>query len=210
MSRQIFATKGNLIAAKKSLALSSMGFDLLDRKRNVLIREMMTLIDHSRQLRRSVDAAYEQAYKALERANQSLGSVDDLARATPVDSGIRRIRFRSVMGVDIPIVDYEEPRRTLSYGFHQSNVFLDEAYRCFCEAKRLTVEMAEVENSAFRLAQAIAKTQRRANALKNVSIPQLETTVKFITDALEEKEREEFSRLKVIKSQKEAAQQAQR
>ena len=54
-----------------------------------------------------------------------------------------------------------------------------------------------------RQAQAIVKTQRRANALKNVSIPMLETTVKVITEALEEKEREEFSRLKVIKSRKE-------
>ena len=67
----------------------------------------------------------------------------------------------------------------------------------------MTAMLAEVENSAFRLAQAIVKTQRRANALKNVSIPMLETTVKVITEALEEKEREEVSRLKVIKSRKE-------
>ena len=107
------------------------------------------------------------------------------------------------MGVDIPIVEYEEPPRRLSYGVSQSNSQLDDAYRCFCEAKRMTAMLAEVENSAFRLAQAIVKTQRRANALKNVSIPMLETTVKVITEALEEKEREEFSRLKVIKSRKE-------
>ena len=60
--------------------------------------------------------------------------------------------------------------------------------------------LAEVENSAFRLANAIRKTQRRANALKNIIIPNFEVTVKFITEALEEKEREEFSRLKVIKA----------
>ncbi|MBU5626069.1 V-type ATP synthase subunit D [Oscillibacter sp. MSJ-2] len=204
MSQQIFATKGNLIAAKKSLALSSMGFDLLDRKRNVLIREMMSLLDQSRQLRREIGSTYQQAYEALAKANQTLGSVGDLAQAAPVDHGIGRIRFRSVMGVDIPIVEYEEPQRTLSYGLHQSNSLLDNAYCRFCEAKRMTALLAEVENSAFRLAQAIVKTQRRANALKNVSIPTLESTVKFITDALEEKEREEFSRLKVIKRQKQA------
>ena len=204
MSQQIFATKGNLIAAKKSLALSSMGFDLLDRKRNVLIREMMSLLDQSKQLRREIGSTYQQAYEALAKANQTLGSVGDLAQAAPVDHGIQRIRFRSVMGVDIPIVEYEEPQHTLSYGLHQSNSLLDNAYCCFCEAKRMTALLAEVENSAFRLAQAIVKTQRRANALKNVSIPTLESTVKFITDALEEKEREEFSRLKVIKRQKQA------
>ena len=195
MSEQIFATKGNLMAAKKSLALSSMGFDLLDRKRNVLIREMMGLLD--------IGSAYQQAYQKLELANRTLGTVGDLVQAVPVDNGISRIHFRSVMGVDIPIVEYEEPPRRLSYGVSQSNSQLDDAYRCFCEAKRMTAMLAEVENSAFRLAQAIVKTQRRANALKNVSIPMLETTVKVITEALEEKEREEFSRLKVIKSRKE-------
>ena len=202
MSEQVFATKGNLMTAKKSLELSSMGFDLLDRKRNVLIREMMTLLDRSRLLRDEIGATYRQAYAKLELANRTLGSIGELAQAVPVDYGIQRIRFRSVMGVDIPIVEYEEPPRQLSYGLHQSNSMLDEAYRCFCEAKRMTAMLAEVENSAFRLARAIVKTQRRANALKNVSIPMLESTVKIITEALEEKEREEFSRLKVIKRRK--------
>ena len=67
---------------------------------------------------------------------------------------------------------------------------------------RLTADLAEVENSVYRLADAIKKTQKRANALKNIMIPRFEETVKFITDALDEKDREEFSRLKVIKSRK--------
>jgi len=58
--------------------------------------------------------------------------------------------------------------------------------------------LAEIENSVYRLANAIKKTQRRANALKNIIIPKFEYTVKFITEALEEKDREDFSRLKVI------------
>ena len=73
----------------------------------------------------------------------------------------------------------------------------------FNRVKELTAELAEVENSVYRLADAIKKTQKRANALKNIMIPRFESTVKYITDALEEKDREEFSRLKVIKRQKE-------
>ena len=67
--------------------------------------------------------------------------------------------------------------------------------------------MAEIENSVYRLANAIKTTQRRANALKNINSPQFEETVKFISDALEEKEREEFSRMKVIKRTKEQQEQ---
>ena len=62
--------------------------------------------------------------------------------------------------------------------------------------------LAEVENSVYRLANAIRKAQKRANALKNIVIPDFEKTVKFISDSLEEKEREEFSRQKVIKANK--------
>ena len=68
--------------------------------------------------------------------------------------------------------------------------------------KKITTELAEVENSIYRLSVAIRKTQRRANALQNIIIPRNERIVKFISDSLEEKDREEFSRMKVIKSQK--------
>ncbi|WP_337380290.1 V-type ATP synthase subunit D, partial [Ruminococcus sp.] len=47
MAVQAVPTKGNLMNTKKSLALAKNGYELLDRKRNILIREMMTLIDHA-------------------------------------------------------------------------------------------------------------------------------------------------------------------
>ena len=66
----------------------------------------------------------------------------------------------------------------------------------------VAVNFTEIENSVYRLADSIKKTQKRANALKNIMIPKFEETVKFISDALDEKDREEFSRLKVIKKKK--------
>ena len=76
---------------------------------------------------------------------------------------------------------------------------LDDCYLKFYRVKELTRRLAEVETSIYRLAQAIKKTQKRANALQNIVIPGFDETIRFITDALEEKEREEFVRLKVIK-----------
>ena len=65
--------------------------------------------------------------------------------------------------------------------------------------KELTIKLSMVENSAYRLAINIRKTQKRANALKNITIPLYSQRVRDISNALEEKEREEFTRLKVIK-----------
>ena len=190
-NKQVFPTKGNLIATKKSNDLAHMGYELMDRKRNILTREMMSLMDDVKLLRDKITITYQKAYYALQQANMSLGVISDLVEAVPVDTGIH-ISYRSVMGVEYK----------LTYGLDHANSKLDYAYRCFYKVKEMTVILAEVENSVYRLANAIRKAQKRANALKNIVIPDFEHNIKFITDALEEKEREEFSRQKVIKATK--------
>lgn len=203
MAQQVFPTKGNLIATKKTLALSTMGYDLMDKKRNILIREMMGLVDQAQKLRNEVDEIFDQAYAALRNANITLGMINEIAESVPLDNGIT-IGYRSVMGVDIPIIKYEKKPVVLSYGLYDSNSQLDYAFMCFQRVKEISITLSEIENAAAGLSDAIVKTQRRANALKNVVIPNLESTVKFISDSLDEKDREEFSRLKVIKAQKTA------
>lgn len=201
MSNQIVPTKGNLLATKKSLSLARTGFELLDRKRNILIREMMSLIDRANEIQDKIDRTYDEAYSALQMSNITLGICSELSKTVPIDTGLN-VAYRSVMGVEIPMVSLELSASSIPFGLNSTNSLLDDAYLKFSDVKQLTAELAEVENSVYRLADAIKKTQKRANALKNIMIPRFEETVKFITDALEEKDREEFSRLKVIKKQK--------
>lgn len=208
MSVQTVPTKGNLLAAKKSLALSKNGFELLDRKRNILVREMMGLMGRASNIQNKIDDTYAQAYQALQMANITLGICSELSKTVPLDNSLN-VAYRSVMGVEIPMISIGEPSDMLvPYGLNSTNIMMDRAFLKFNEVKQLTAELAEVENSVYRLADAIKKTQKRANALKNIMIPRFEETVKFITDSLEEKEREEFSRLKIIKRQKEKLGQA--
>ena len=201
MSNQVVPTKGNLLATKKSLALSRTGYELLDRKRNILIREMMTLIQRAASIQDKIDDTYDKAYAALQKANITLGICGELSRTVPLDNGLN-VAYRSVMGVEIPMVSLEPMSIPIPFGLNATNIMLDSAYNDFNEVKLLTAELAEVENSVYRLADAIKKTQKRANALKNIMIPRFEATVKIIANALEEKDREEFSRLKIIKRQK--------
>ena len=208
MANTVFPTKGNLIATKKSLNLARLGYDLLDRKRNILIREMMNMVEKAKSLRGEIEETYKNAYLALQHANITLGVIEDIAKSTNIENGVE-ITYRSVMGVDIPEVSLHSTVTDQQYGFFLSNSQADMAYLNFNRAKELTAVLAEVENSVYRLADAIKKTQRRANALKNINIPRFETTVKFISDALEEKEREEFSRLKVIRYTKEKKETAE-
>ncbi|HBE15799.1 MAG TPA: V-type ATP synthase subunit D [Ruminococcaceae bacterium] len=195
-------TKGNLMAVKKSLALAKVGYELLDKKRNILIREMMALIDRASEIQGTIDKAFSDAYIALQKANITLGFCDELSKTVPIDDSVT-MDSRSIMGVEIPILSIDKPdEHELHCGLSHTNARFDEAVALFMHAKYLTVELAEIENSVYRLAVAIKQTQKRANALKNIMIPKFEADVKFITDALDEKDREEFSRLKVIKKQK--------
>lgn len=203
METTLFPTKGNLIIAKNTLALSKQGYELLDKKRNLLIREMMEMIGVAKNIQAKIDETFREAYVALQKVNIIVGieEVKDIGHAIPLEDSIT-VRFRSIMGVEIPIVSANLEDNSPQYGFFRTGSSLDEAVMKFRKVKELTIDLAMIENSVYRLAKNIKKTQKRANALKNSTIPKYEELTKFIQNSLEEKEREEFTRLKVIKKQK--------
>ncbi len=200
--QQVFPTKGNLMASKRSLAQAQLGYELMDRKRNILIREMVSLSDKAKEIRGGIDIVFSDAYKSLEMANITLGVVIPLTKQIPEDNSVR-VTYRSVMGVELPTVILDETPKKMTYSPMLTDSQFDYAYICFNKAKKMAATLAEIENSIYRLSVAIKKTQKRANALKNILIPRYTEQVKFITNALEEKEREEFSRQKIIKANKE-------
>ena len=200
MNPNTFPTKGNLILAKNSLALARQGYGLMDKKRNILLRELMELIDEAKDIQSEIDSTFRAAYQALQRTNIELGInyVQEIGASVPVDNGIQ-IKVCSIMGTEIPLVRHEAMPFNPSYAYYSTRESLDQARSHFERVKELTIRLSMVENSAYRLANNIKKTQKRANALKNITIPFYENLSRDITNALEEKDREEFTRLKVIK-----------
>ena len=205
MDPREFPTKGNLMLAKNSLALARQGYDLMDKKRNVLLKELMALIDEAKEIQEQIDSTFTKAYACLQRANieHGISKVQQLSFTVPIEESIR-IQTRSIMGTEIPHVKYDEKENNLTYSFSTTSESIDIAREAFREVKDLTIKLSMVENSAYRLASNIKKTQKRANALKNITIPMYTNLVHNINNALEEKEREEFTRLKVIKNMKRA------
>lgn len=202
MDPNSFPTKGNLIKAKNSLALAKQGYELMDKKRNILIRELMELIEKAESIQSEIMDVYSVAYRSLQQANIELGirNVEAFSEAVPIEENIQ-IKTRSIMGVEIPHTDYKAGQMELTYSLYGSTEALDRARSAFIKVKELSIELAAIENSAYRLAVNVKKTQKRANALQNITIPRYRELTKTITNALEEKEREEFTRLKVIKKQ---------
>ena len=205
MNPNTFPTKGNLILVKNSLKLAKQGYELMDKKRNILMRELMDLIEKAKNIQTEIDSTFSTAYLALQQANIEMGinNVSELSNTIPEENSIQ-IKQRSIMGTEIPLVEFDNTVSKPCYAYFQTKLSLDEATKRFVKVKELTIRLSMIENSAYRLATNINKTLKRANALKNITIPYYTALVQEIQNALEEKEREEFTRLKVIKRRQSA------
>ncbi len=200
MAQEYSPTKANLLKSRENLAFSRKGFSLLDKKRTVLIREVMSLVEKANAIQLLVQEQFEEGYKALQVVNMTIGinNVEEIALSIPKDENFE-ILYRSIMGLEVPKVEYEKLRDYPTYSFYRTNPAMDIAVKKFLEIKYLIYDLAEIENSVYKIAMEIKKTGKRANALDKIQIPRYEETVKYIQDVLEEKEREDFFRLKKVK-----------
>jgi len=203
MQENIAPTKANLITAQAALDFSKKGYELLDKKRNVLIKEMMNFMDRAKEIQQKMREIFKKAYEALIMANITIGinEVNSVAESIPQATEFT-ILTQSVMGVEIPQIKYEKRELVPYYSFYHTNTALDIALKEFHQVKYLLYELAEIEDSVYKLAIEIKRTQKRTNALKNIQIPKYKALVKMISEMLEEKEREDFFRLKVLKKKK--------
>lgn len=200
---KLVPTKANLIKSKSMLSFSLNGFELLDKKRNVLIREMIGLMDRANKIQEEIKEIFTEAFSALQTSNVTMGTscVEDIALSIPYEPSYN-ILLTSVMGVELPTIVYEHEEVESYYGFFRTNPSLDHAVENFRRVRFLLYELAEVETSVYKLAIEIKKTQKRANALDKIQIPKYKEIVKNIEEVLEEKEREDFFRLKKVKKKK--------
>ena len=120
MAEQVFPTKGNLLNTQKSLSLAKLGYELLDKKRNILIRELMTLVDTAKSICGTIDETYVKAYSALQMANIARGVIENIANAVPVDSTLQ-VSYRSVMGCELPTITIEQKKPVLNYGLQNTD-----------------------------------------------------------------------------------------
>lgn len=204
MEETVFPTKTNLIKYKETLEFSEVGFKLLDKKRNILIRELMTYVEKANELEQKIQKTFMEAYDALFKANVTLGikNVSDTADSIPVANDFS-IVYKSIMGVEVPTIKYDEKEIVPRYSFYRTNSAMDLAHEKFNEVRYLIYESAQVENAVYRLAIEIIKTKKKTNALENIQIPKLKEIIKMIAESIEEIEREGFFRLKILKKKME-------
>ena len=206
--QNVAATKIELFKYKKSSQVAVMVQGILDDKRKVLLKNIEEMIAEAQKTRGGIWEPLQDIYQSVNESYLSLGvgTVDSVAQSTPgvmeVDSDVKR-----VVDVTIPVLTVtEKDTKSIPYGFADTNASIDRGAKLIKDLLPKICKAAEYENSIFSLAKALEKTQKLLNALENVIIPQYRQRVRFILATLEEREREEFARLKKVKASMEKRQ----
>lgn len=203
MDTSTLPTKNNLIRLQGKIKLSKQGQELLEKKKFILTIEKNKYQNKKQDLENQIQELFKDAYLKLEKAIIDIG-IDDLTEISEhiEDDDSVNIKYMSIMGVEIPSVISDKEDMKLEYGLYNTTISVDEAILAFNNVKYKLIELAEIENIILRLDQSIDKVQKRSNALKDIIIPKDEKIEAEIKGILEEREREEFSRLKVVKGNK--------
>ena len=202
-------TKTNWLRLRRDYEFAQEGYELLEQKREILVAELMGVMDRAKELQRHVDEALALAYASLRRAVVRMGRRAVSAAAHAVDTKTDvRLGARRIMGVAVPVVDTEIIERPPHYSLGDTSFWLDESLANFRDVLHVLGKYAETSVAVARLTEEVKKTIRRVNALEKIALPDFRETIKYISDAIEEAEREAFYVLKLIKNRLEARRRA--
>ena len=164
----------------------------------ILQKELDKYSKQQQELKKQGQALLVEAYHTLKIASVEIGMDDmiDISDGVKTDTSID-IKYKTIMGVEIPSIVPEENKVRIHYGLYHTTATVDEVILKFAEVKQYILDLAQIENTIFRLNRAIEKVQRRANALKEIIIPADEKMAKEIQEILEENEKEESNLLKI-------------
>lgn len=197
-------TRMELLSLKNRTKLAVKGHGLLKEKRDALIKEFFDILDRVKGVREAAERSLKEANEALVEAQIAMGDLAVRKASLSVKESIDvDIKSRSVMGVSVPVTNVKMEERSIidrGYSFSDTTIQLDEAAKKFEESIKFLIELGEVEKTIFLLAEEIEATKRRVNALEHIMIPRFENTEKYIDMRLQEMERENFVRLKMIRS----------
>lgn len=200
MKLNIAPTKSNLLVMKEQLAVSTNGYELLEEKREILVRELMHLVEKVKLLEKEIDKITADAYPAFKRMLMLDGDdqIERIAQSVHYDFEMTE-KSVTMGGMTFPTIEVKMPEKELFYSFEGTYANTDETISKFFELLSLLTQMASIRTIVWRLAEEVRKTQRRVNALDKMIIPQTVETKNYIESVLEERERENVFVLKALK-----------
>lgn len=197
------ATKANLIKAQDQLALMKQGYDILDKKRKALLQQYKLKIDQRNKLNEEVNNTIKSVHKSIQKAIITVGEegIKEVAGSIPEDDSIE-LEEISFMQTNMYKIGFKEKKLDLSYSFYSTNALFDDALIALNDLKKKVYRLAELDTTINNLNKEMKKTSKKVNSLDKVQIPKYNDLIKDISSQIEEREREEFSKTKMVKNNK--------
>jgi len=211
---EVRPTRAELLERRAQIGLAQQGMDLLKQKRDALLIEFMSVMDETLRLSGSLQKTVSEAQYTLAVAKAVDGDVA-LRSAGMATKGeiVVDMAGTKIMGVSVPVVTKGESpiRSSFTRGYAVTGVSsrVDETADKFERILDVIIEYAGIETRLKRLGEEINKTNRRVNALEQVTIPSLREQVTYIRQTLDERAREDLFRLKKVKKKIESRKAAQ-
>ncbi len=195
----VHLTRMDLIKTNGKIKLATKGHRLLKEKRDALVSEFFRIVDQAKGVRGELTKDLVEGKKNIvkSRAIAGRGIVESIAEAAP-EMGDIEFGFRNVMGIKIPVMEKEIEKPKKEILLHETHK-IEEAQKNFRKVADGLVKLVVAEESVRRIGEETKKVRRRTNALEHIMIPNLIFTKRYIDLRLQEIERENFFRLKVIK-----------
>lgn len=198
----VHPTRMELLTLRKRRNIAERGRDLLREKLDALMIEFFQFVREISALRAKAQDLLSQAYESFIEAQMAIGYMKLEQTSVGVEDRFSiDSKARNVIGVTIPYIQVNVKQLTaFPYNIYDTSIKLDEATLKMADAIKAIAELSSAEAAVKKLAEAIAATKRRVNSLEYVIIPRMLSTIRYIEMHLEEAEREDFFRLKRIKS----------
>ncbi|MGN0660442.1 MAG: V-type ATP synthase subunit D, partial [Oscillospiraceae bacterium] len=197
MASRVNPTRMELNKTKKRLKTAKRGHKLLKDKQDEMARQFMIYIKRNKQLREEIERLLSDAMNQMALAESEMGG-EALEEALMVSASSQppTCTTKNIMSVEVPEIKLRPQKgEGISYGFAFTSDKLDEAVLLMNGLMPKLYELAAVEKACDMLADEMERTRRRVNALEYVMIPEMNTTIKYITMKLEDNERSNITRL---------------
>jgi len=210
---EVRPTRAELLERKQQIGLAQQGMDLLKQKRDALLIEFMGVMDETLRLSDAIQKTVREAQYSLAVA-QAVDGVVALRSAGLATKGeiVVEMTGTKIMGVSVPVVTKGESpiKSSFTRGYSVTGVSsrVDETAEKFEKILDVIIEYADIETRLKRLGEEINKTNRRVNALEQITVPSLIEQVSYISQTLDERAREDLFRLKKVKKKIEAKKRA--
>ena len=193
-------TKSSLRRLKEDLSFAYEGYDLLNQKREILALEIVRRIGAIKTIEANFQQALQELYAAYRLAAADIGS-DAAALQSTLEPRSYYLHMGVIKLMGLKLLNFKinlkQPSAPVT--LTQASAPYDEAREKSRQTLSILAEYAAMNKSIILLSRELKKVQRRVNALEKIFIPQHEEAKKYITDRIEEMEREEVFVKKLIR-----------